>query len=80
MAQYLTIMNAQNIVEGFTASVFIVLTYYILRNTYKFSKPMATMGGWFITWALRKFSVNLYAFLHKYHQFTIPPLKVKISS
>ena len=59
---YLDVMTAENIVEGFIASIFIVLSYYVLRNYYKLSKPMATMGGWFITWALRKFSVNLYSY------------------
>ena len=60
---YLDVMTAENIVEGFIASIFIVLSYYVLRNYYKLSNPMATMGGWVITWALRKFSVNLYSYL-----------------
>ena len=74
----LNILTGTNIVEGIVASVFIVLTYYILRNRYKLSKPMASMGGWFITWALRKFSVNLYDFLHKRYNFTIQPLRIKV--
>jgi len=75
---YLDVMTAENIVEGFVASIFIVLSYYVLRNYYKLSKPMATMGGWFITWALRKFSVNTYTYLNQKHGFIIQPLRVDI--
>ena len=75
---YLDVMTAENIVEGFVASIFIVLSYYVLRNYYKLSKPMATMGGWFITWALRKFSVNLYSYLNQKHGFVIQPLRIDI--
>ena len=75
---YLDVMTAENIVEGFIASIFIVLSYYVLRNYYKLSKPMATMGGWFITWALRKFSVNLYSYLNQKHGFIIQPLRIDI--
>ena len=74
----LNILTPQNIVEGLVASIFIVVTYYILRNKYKFSKPMATMGGWFITWTLRKFSVNLYTYFNERYGFTIQPLKIKL--
>ena len=74
----LNILTPQNIVEGIIASIFIVLTYYILRNYFKYSKPMATMGGWFITWTLRKFSVNLYTYLNERYGFTIQPLKVNL--
>ena len=35
---YLDVMTAENIVEGFIASIFIVLSYYVLRNYYKLSK------------------------------------------
>ena len=75
---YLDVMTAENIVEGFIASIFIVLSYYVLRNYYKLSKPLATMGGWFITWALRKFSVNLYSYLNQKHGFVIQPLRIDI--
>jgi len=75
---YLDVMTAENIVEGFVASIFIVLSYYVLRNYYKVSKPMATMGGWFITWALRKFSVNIYSYLNQKHGFIIQPLRIDI--
>jgi len=75
---YLDVMTAENIVEGFVASIFIVLSYYVLRNYYKVSKPMATMGGWFITWALRKFSVNIYSYLNQKHGFVIQPLRIDI--
>ena len=75
---YLDVMTAENIVEGFVASIFIVLSYYVLRNYYKLSKPMATMGGWFITWALRKFSVNIYSYLNQKHGFIIQPLRIDI--
>jgi len=75
---YLDVMTAENIVEGFVASIFIVLSYYVLRNYYKLSKPMATMGGWFITWALRKFSVNIYSYLNQKHGFVIQPLRIDI--
>ena len=74
----LNILTPQNIVEGLIASVFIVLSYYILRNYFKYSKPMATMGGWFITWTLRKFSVNLYTYLNERYGFIIQPLKVNL--
>ena len=74
----LNILTPQNIVEGLIASIFIVLSYYILRNYFKYSKPMATMGGWFITWTLRKFSVNLYTYLNERYGFTIQPLKVNL--
>ena len=74
----LNILTPQNIVEGLIASVFIVLTYYILRNYFKYSKPMATMGGWFITWTLRKLSVNLYTYLNERYGFTIQPLKINL--
>jgi hypothetical protein len=75
---YLDIMTAENIVEGFVASFFIVFSYYVLRNYYKLSKPIATMGGWFITWALRKFSVNTYTYLNRKHGFIIQPLRIDI--
>ena len=58
--QYITILTTENIVEGIFASIFIVLSYYILRNYFKFSKPTSTMLGWFFTWFMRKLSVNLY--------------------
>ena len=74
----LNVLTSQNIVEGIVASIFIVLTYYVLRNYYKLSKPMASMGGWFITWALRKFSVNLYTYLNERYDFTIQPLKISL--
>jgi hypothetical protein len=75
---YLNILTGENIVEGLVASIMIVFSYYILRNYFKFSKPISTMGGWFITWALRKFSVNLYRYLNRYHKFSIQPLRVDI--
>ena len=75
---YLNILTADNIVEGLVASIFIVVTYYVLRNTFKLSKPMATLYGWFITWTLRKFSVNFYEFLHQHHGFTIPPIRMYV--
>ena len=74
----LNILTPQNIVEGLIASIFIVFTYYVLRNYYKFSKPMASMGGWFITWTLRKLSVNLYTYLNERYNFTIQPLKINL--
>ena len=76
--QYLDILTAENIVEGLVASIFIVITYYILRNTFKFSKPMATMCGWFLTWTIRKLSVNIYVFLHDNYGYTIPPVRVSL--
>ena len=75
---YLYVLTPEHIEEGFVASIFIVLSYYVLRNYYKLSKPMATMGGWFITWALRKFSVNLYSYLNQKHGFVIQPLRIDI--
>jgi len=75
---YLNVLTAENIVEGFVASISIVLSYYVLRNYYKLSKPLATMGGWFITWGLRKFSVNTYTYLNKKHGFEIQPLRIDI--
>jgi hypothetical protein len=74
----LNILTARNIVEGLVASIFIVFTYYVLRNYYKLSKPMASMGGWFITWTLRKLSVNLYTYLNERYGFTIQPLKLSL--
>jgi hypothetical protein len=75
---YLNILTASNIVEGLVASIFIVITYSILRNTFKLSKPMATMWGWFATWTLRKFAVNAYSFASLHYGFTIPPVRVYI--
>lgn len=60
----LTIMTVENIIEGIVASISIVVTYYVLRNYFKWSKPMSSMGGWFITWVFRKFSVNIYKHLN----------------
>lgn len=57
---YITILTTENIVEGIFASIFIVLSYYVLRNYFKISKPLATMLGWFFTWFMRKLSLNLY--------------------
>ena len=62
---YITILTIENIIEGIVASIAIVSTYYILRNWFKLSKPMSSMGGWFITWTFRKFSVNIYNHLHQ---------------
>lgn len=75
---FLNVLTGENIVEGFVASIFIVLSYYILRNYYKLSKPMASMGGWFITWGLRKLSVNTYSYLNQKHGFEIQPLRIDI--
>tara|TARA_B110000495_G_C22947960_1_gene555032 strand:- start:568 stop:801 length:234 start_codon:yes stop_codon:yes gene_type:complete len=75
---YLNVLTAENIVEGFVASISIVLSYYVLRNYYKLSKPLATMGGWFITWGLRKFSVNTYTYFNQKHGFEIQPLRIDI--
>ena len=72
------ILTPENIVEGIVASIFIVFSYYVLRNYYKYSKPMATMTAWFITWTLRKFSVNLYTYLNERYDFTIQPLSIKL--
>tara|TARA_A100001234_G_scaffold174111_1_gene155606 strand:- start:858 stop:1091 length:234 start_codon:yes stop_codon:yes gene_type:complete len=76
--KYLNILTGENIVEGIIASISIVLTYYVLRNNFKFSKPMASMAGWFITWALRKFSVNLYRFIGQRYGMKLQPLRVSI--
>jgi len=75
---YLNILTASNIVEGLVASIFIVITYSILRNTFKLSKPMATMWGWLATWILRKFAVNAYSFAGQHYGFAIPPVRVYI--
>jgi hypothetical protein len=75
---YLNVLTANDMVEGIVASVFIVITYHVLRDKYKFSKPMATLYGWFITWTLRKLSVNIYEFVHQHHGFTIPPVRMYI--
>ena len=75
---YLNILTGENIVEGLVASIMIVLSHMILRNYFNISKPVATMGGWFITWALRKFSVNLYSYLNQKHGFVIQPLRIDI--
>ena len=75
---YLNILTGENIVEGLVASIMIVLSYMILRNYFNLSKPVATMGGWFITWGLRKFSVNLYRYLYKNHGIYIQPLRIDI--
>ena len=75
---YLDVLTPEHIVEGFVASIFIVLTYYVLRNYYKLSKPLATMGGWFITWGLRKLAVNTYIYLNREFGFTIQPLRIDI--
>jgi len=75
---YITILTIENIVEGIVASIAIVATYYILRNWFKLSKPMSSMGGWFITWALRKFSVNIYNHLHDTHMLNLKPIQISI--
>ena len=75
---YLNILKAHNLVEGVVASIFIVVTYDILRNTFKFNKSMSLLVGWFLTWILRKLSVNIYEFLNKYHGFTIPSVRLYI--
>ena len=74
----LNVLTSQNIVEGIVASIFIVLTYYVLRTYYKLSKPMASMGGWFITWTLRKLSVNLYTYLNERYGVSIQPLRINL--
>ena len=77
---YITILTTENIVEGIFASVFIVLSYYILRNYFNFSKPLATMLGWFFTWFMRKLSVNLYRHYKTHNTFNknFPIHEVKI--
>ena len=75
---YIDIINAENIVEGIIASIFIVLNYAILKKYFKFSKAHSTIGGWFITWILRKFSVNFYKYLNRKYGYTIPPLRLDI--
>ena len=75
---YVTILTIENIVEGIVASIAIVVTYYVLRNWFRFSKPISSMGGWFITWALRKFSVNYYNHLHNTHQLNLKPIQIKV--
>ena len=72
---YLDILKAHNLVEGVVASIFIVVTYDVLRNTFKFNKSMSLLVGWFLTWILRKLAVNIYEFLNKYHGFTIPSVR-----
>ena len=66
---YITILTTENIVEGIFASIFIVFSYYVLRNYFDFSKPTATMLGWFLTWFMRKLSVNLYKHYKSVHTF-----------
>ena len=39
---------------------------------------MSSMGGWFITWALRKFSVNIYNHLHDTHMLNLKPIQISI--
>ena len=75
---YLHILKAHNLVEGIVASIFIVVTYDVLRRTFKFSETMSLLVGWFITWILRKLAVNIYEFLHQYHGFTIPTVRINI--
>ena len=75
---YITILTIENIVEGIVASVAIVVTYYVLRNWFRFSKPMSSMGGWFITWTLRKFSVNIYNYLHYTNKLNLKPIQIKL--
>jgi len=57
---YITILTTENIIEGIMASFFIVIFYYFLRNYFNLSKSTSTMLGWFLTWFMRKLSVNLY--------------------
>ena len=75
---YITILTIENIIEGIVASIAIVSTYYILRNWFKLSKPISSMGGWFITWTFRKFSVNIYNHLHDTHKLNLKPIQIKI--
>ena len=75
---YLNILKAHNLVEGIVASIFIVVTYDVLRKTFKFSRTKSLLVGWFITWILRKLSVNIYEFLHQYHGLTIPTIRINI--
>ena len=60
MKELLPFFTTENIIEGVMASIFIVYTYYVLRNYFKLSKPMSSVLGWFITWIIRKVSVNAY--------------------
>ena len=75
---YLNILKAHNLIEGAVASIFIVLTYEMLRNTFKFSRTISLAVGWFITWILRKLAVNIYEFLNEHHGFTIPSVRLYI--
>ena len=75
---YLNILTANNIVEGVVASIFIVITYHVLRYTFKFSPAMATMWGWFATWTLRKFAVNTYDFVSQHYGYTIPAVRIHV--
>jgi hypothetical protein len=75
---YLSILKARNFIEGLVASIFIVVTYDVLRKTFKFSRSISLMVGWFITWIMRKLAVNIYDFLSEHHGFTIPSLQLHI--
>jgi hypothetical protein len=75
---YLDILKAHNLIEGVVASIFIVVTYDVLRRTFKFNQSISLLVGWFITWMLRKLAVNIYEFLNIYHGFTIPSVRLYI--
>ena len=77
---YLSILKAHNLIEGIVASIFIVVTYDVLRKTFKFSKTISLLVGWFITWILRKLAVNIYEFLNEHHGFTIPTVKLYVQN
>ena len=54
------VMTDVNIVEGVTASVTFPGIIFFLKKERKFTMYFATMISWFITWIMRKFSVNLF--------------------
>lgn len=63
----LPVMNEQQIVEGITASItfpFIIL--YLKKQHWGYTVYM--MLAWFITWMLRKTSVNLYHIVKQRYQ------------
>ena len=69
MTKY-AIMTDVNIIEGITASITFPAIIYFLKFDHHVRVYFATMFAWFITWTMRKLSVNL--FLRYKQEYNIP--------
>ena len=56
-----------NIAEGISASLLFPSLIYFFRHNEKYNMYITTLISWFITWIIRKFTVNVFKMYKQQH-------------